>query len=269
MGMRLRRVLAVAPLAATLLLPSPVANSAPTSPPAPLSVNSEVPPTTPVRTTTAWRDDFNTIDTNNWRVVDGWGCASASNVTNSAGLLRLKTVVPPAGVDCKLLGARVDTVKLRTFAPGTFSARIKFAPKQGSWQAFWMTGDSGRTFPSNGEVDIAEVVGRQPNTSHMRLHAARRDGGPARCSLKADLVKTAAYMTGWHTWAATTSAKKVVFSVDGKVTATILPNSTCTWPFTDPMRAILSVGGGTWAGTPTKSLFPVTTLVDWFAYKPL
>jgi len=265
--MRIRRVLAVVPLAASLLLPSHIASPAAASPVATEGATARA-ATTPVRTTTAWRDDFNTIDTRNWRVVDGWGCKAASNVSTSAGLLRLKTVAT-SDPNCPLLGGRVDTYNLRTFAPGTYTSRIKFAAKKGSWQSFWLTGDSGRTFPSNGEVDIAEVLGREPNASHMRLHSSRRDGGAARCTQKADLIKTASYIAGWHTWSVTTSSKKVVFKVDGTVIASFVPNSTCAWPFTDPMRVIMNVGGGTWAGTPNKSLFPVTVLVDWFAYKPL
>src|SRR5215207_7456339 len=95
----------------------------------------------PVHTTTAWRDDFNSLNTRTWQKI-GWGCFDPANVTVSSGLLRLKTVAT-SSAECPLVGGRLDTFGKRTFAPGTYTARIKFAPKTGSWQTFWMTGGSG------------------------------------------------------------------------------------------------------------------------------
>jgi hypothetical protein len=56
--------------------------------------------------------------------------------------------------------------------------------------------------------------------------------------------------------------------VDGQVVALFTQNMICSWPFADPMRPIFAVGGGSYGGAPDKSLFPTTTLVDWFSYTP-
>jgi|tagenome__1003787_1003787.scaffolds.fasta_scaffold20692150_1 beta-glucanase (GH16 family) len=231
-----------------------------------LLVVTTIPSSAAVHTTTAWRDDFNTLNRGTWRVVP-WDCNDPANVSVANGVLRLREVASSSTV-CPLVGGRVDTYDLRTFAPGTYTARIKFAPRKGSWQTFWLTGASGRPFPANGEVDIAEILGREPNVDHLRLHSVYADGRAGRCTQLADLGRAAGSLSNWHTYSVTTSAGRAVFRIDGAVVASFTPNITCTWPFADPMRVILSAGGGTWAGPPDKSLFPITMLVDWFTYNP-
>jgi beta-glucanase (GH16 family) len=219
-----------------------------------------------VPTTTAWRDDFTALNRQTWNVVD-WGCFDARNVTVANGLLRLRTVATSSPT-CPLVGGRIDTYKGRTFAPGTYAARIKFAPRLGSGESFWMTGASGRPFPSNGEIDIAETLGRTPTVHHLRLHSAYSSGKEGRCTQKVDLAVPAGFLSQWHTYSATTSATRGVFRIDGRVVASFQPNGKCTWPFGEHMRAILQANGGAWQGPPDKSLFPMTTYVDWFSYRP-
>lgn len=220
----------------------------------------------PVHTTTSWRDDFSSFNRSTWRVVE-WGCHDVANVSVSDGSLRLRTVAT-SSTACPLVGARVDTYDKRTFAPGTYAARIKFEPRTGSWQTFWLTGGSGRPFPSNGEIDVAEILGREPAVHHLRLHSAYADGSSGRCTRQADPFRPLDFLSEWHTYSVTTSSQRAVFRVDGQTVASFTRNGVCTWPFADPMRAIFSAAGGKWAGPPIKSLFPVTMLVDWFSYRP-
>jgi beta-glucanase (GH16 family) len=245
--MHIRRALAVICAALSLLVVGAVPSSAAT-------------------TGSAWRDDFNSFNGQNWRVVTS-ACHSARNVSVSNGILRLKTVAGSSSA-CPLIGARVDTYDRRTFAPGTYTARIMFQPRTGSWQTFWLTGASGRAFPSNGEVDLAEILGRESTVHHLRLHSAYVFDASSRCTQQADPVRPAGFFSQWHTYSVTTSATRATFQVDGQTVASFTPNSVCTWPFTDPMRAIFSSDGGTWAGPPNKALFPVTMSVDWFSYRP-
>jgi beta-glucanase (GH16 family) len=247
--MSLRRVLTVLSTALCLLVFAAIPSSAAVT-----------------HTKTAWRDNFTSFDARTWRVVT-WGCHAANNVSVANGQLRLRTVATASG-SCPLVGARVDTIDHRTYAPGTYTARIKFDPRKGSWQTFWMTGGSGRPFPSMGEVDVAEILGRQPTVHHLRLHSAYANGSAGRCTQAADPVRPAGFLSQWHTYSVTTSATRAVFRVDGKTVASFTRNGVCTWPFTDPMRMILTADGGTWAGPPNKALFPATMLVDWVSYAP-
>jgi len=228
---------------------------------------SAVPSSAAVTTTTAWRDNFNSLNGSVWRVV-GTGCDAAAHVSVSGGLLHLQTVAS-SSTQCPLVGARIDTFGKRQFAPGTLSARIKFMPRTGSWDTFWATGASGRTFPANGEIDIAEILGRDtPPIHHLRLHAAWTPGVSGRCTQQLDIPRPPGFMEQWHVYSVTTTTTTATFRVDGQVVALFTQNMICTWPFADPMRPIFAVGGGTYGGTPDKSLFPTTTLVDWFSYTP-
>jgi beta-glucanase (GH16 family) len=231
-----------------------------------LLVLTALPSSAAVPTNSAWRDDFNSLNRQTWNVRD-WGCFDPRNVSVANGQLRIRTVATSSRT-CPLVGGRVDTYGTRTFAPGTYAARLKFTPRKGSGEAFWMTGASGRAFPSNGEIDLAEILGRKPTTHHLRLHSAYRTGKEGRCTQKADLAVPAGFLSQWHTYSVTTSATRAVFRVDGRAVASFRPNSTCTWPFTDPMRALFTATGGGWQGPPNKSLFPATTYVDWFSYRP-
>lgn len=227
---------------------------------------------TPASPVSSWRDDFNRLDTSTWRVRAG-GCLSPNQVKVSSGMLRLTTRASsdPA---CPLLRSRIDTYNRRTFASGTFSARIRFDLATGSWQTFWLTGGSGLPFPANGEVDIAEILGRTPTQDHIRLHSAYLDGRVdssgrlSRCTQKLD-PRLQPGPDSWHVYSVTTSALAVTFKVDGKHVVTFNPNGVCTWPFIDPMRIILGAGGGGgWGGPVDPSQYPVTVLVDWVSWTP-
>ena len=213
----------------------------------------------------SWRDDFDHLDPAVWRVV-GWGCFMKENVTVASGRLRMTARPAPANVACNgVEGARINTYGKREWGPGTFSARIRFVTAPGSWQTFWLTGGSGRAFPRNGEVDIAEITGKSPRLAHHRLHSSRQDAEAKRCSQGAD---PAVLPDGrWHVYSATTSGTRVVFKVDGAVVGRYVDDAGCTWPFGDPMRIIFGARGGQYGGDVDLSRYPVSYEVDWVSWR--
>ena len=127
-----------------------------------------------------------------------------------------------------------------------------------------MTGGSGRPFPSMGEVDVAEILGRQPTVHHLRLHSAYANGRTGRCTQAADLnrpglPRPVAHLRGDH-------QRDLNNLVDGRVVA-CSPERYRTWPFTDdvddPDRRRRHR-----PASPTRALFPATMLVDWVSYSP-
>jgi beta-glucanase (GH16 family) len=213
-----------------------------------------------------WRDDFNTLNPNTWQVIDR-DCYDPANVAIASGKLRI-TISPTSRSDCPgVTGARVNTYGLREWSSGTFTARIKFVLAPGSWQTFWMTGAGGAEFPANGEVDIAEVIGRTPQNTHVALHSAFKTGGTKRCDLGG--APPATLNNVWHTYSATTSKNFVEFKIDGVQIARYTPGSTCTWPFGDPMRILFSSRGGQYGGEVDVSRYPISYLVDWVTWTPL
>jgi beta-glucanase (GH16 family) len=214
----------------------------------------------------AWRDDFNTLSSATWRVIDR-DCYDPGNVAIANGRLRM-TIAPTSRRDCPgVTGARINTYGLREWTSGTFSARIKFVLAPGSWQTFWMTGANGSQFPANGEVDIAEVIGRTPQNTHVALHSAFKAGGTKRCDVGG--APPATLDRVWHTYSATTSGAFVEFKIDGVRIARYTPGGTCTWPFGDPMRILFSSRGGQYGGDVDVTKYPVSYLVDWVSWTPL
>jgi beta-glucanase (GH16 family) len=215
---------------------------------------------------TAWRDDFNALDLTNWNLITR-DCFDPSNIKVSDGRLRL-TIAPSSRSDCPgVTGARMNTYGLREFGPGTFSARIRFVTAPGSWQTFWLTGAGGQDFPANGEVDIAEIIGRTPQNTHVALHSAFKTGGTKRCDLGGAPAATVDRV--WHTYSVTTGATRVTFKIDGVSIASFTPGSTCTWPFGDPQRILFSSRGGQYGGDVDVSKYPITYQVDWVSWAPL
>jgi beta-glucanase (GH16 family) len=211
----------------------------------------------------SWRDDFNSLDPNTWNVIER-DCFAPSNVAVSGGMLRM-TIARSTRTDCPgVTGGRINTYGLRQFGPGTFEARIKFVLAPGSWQTFWLTGAGNREFPANGEVDIAEVIGRTPTNTHVALHSAFKTGGTKRCDVGA--APSATLDRVWHVYGVTTSATRVTFTIDGAKIASFTPGSTCTWPFGDPMRVLFSSRGGQYGGDVVQSAYPITYLVDWVSW---
>lgn len=213
----------------------------------------------------SWRDDFDRLDTNTWNVVDR-ACFDPANVAVSGGKLRM-TIAETDRPDCYgVAGARINTYDRREFAPGIFEARIKFVLAPGSWQTFWLTGAGPEEFPANGEVDVAEVIGRTPTQTHVALHSAFKTGGTRRCDLGGAPEATVDRV--WHRYSVTTSATRVTFAIDGVPIASYAPGGPCTWPFGDQLRMLFSSRGGQYGGEVDLAAYPVTYLVDWVSWRP-
>ena len=62
---------------------------------------------------------------------------------------------------------------------GRFEARIKIPYGQGIWPAFWMLGNDIKKvgWPTCGEIDIVENIGREPAIVHGTIHGPGYSGG--------------------------------------------------------------------------------------------
>jgi beta-glucanase (GH16 family) len=214
--------------------------------------------------TAPFRDDFNTLSPDTWNVIDR-DCFDADNVAVSNGMLRMR-IAPTSRPECPgVTGARINTYGLRQWPAGTFEARIRFVTAPGSWQTFWLTGAGPAPFPANGEIDVAEIIGRTPANTHVALHSAFKTGGTKRCDVgsapKATVDRT------WHRYSVTTSATRVTFKIDDTVIASYAPGGVCTWPFGDPMRILFSSRGGQYGGEVDVSKYPITYQVDWVTWR--
>ena len=109
-------------------------------------------------------------------------------------------------------------------APGTgfyAEARIKLPSARPSWSAFWGTGTKG-AYPANGEIDVFESKGYDPNHLMSNVHTPRI-GEPTKTTQHQGMMKgdTASSQSEFHTYGVRKTADAIEFYFDGTLTHTV------------------------------------------------
>jgi beta-glucanase (GH16 family) len=155
--------------------------------------------------------------------------------------------------------ARLITRGKAQWTYGFFEVRAKFPCGTGTWPAIWMLG-SGGVWPDDGEIDIAEHVGRNPGevmgTVHTPITGGSGNGSrtpmPTACSAFND------YQLLW-------TADEIAIGVNGSVYHRYRNPRTgrAAWPFDAPQYLLLNVAiGGTLGGAVDDSIFPRTMEIE-------
>jgi len=173
-------------------------------------------------------------------------------------------------------GIRRDYTSARLLTKGKFEqkygrieARIRIPFGQGIWPAFWMLGnDIDRAgWPTCGEIDIMENVGREPSVNHGSMHGPGYSGGnPLTGSFT--LPSGQHFSDDFHIFAIEWDPNTVRFYVDTTLYETHTPAdmpASGTWVYEHPFFILLNVAvGGSFPGNPDSSTtFPQTMLVDY------
>ena len=152
---------------------------------------------------------------------------------------------------------------------GRFEIRAKIPGGQGIWPAFWALGADIATvsWPTCGEIDIMENVGRQPGINHGTLHGPGYSGG-AGLSGQYTLPAGAALSADFHTFAIEWEQNVVRFYVDDHLYETRTPADVPggnRWVYDHPFFLILNVAvGGPFPGNPdATTVLPQTMTVDY------
>ena len=155
-------------------------------------------------------------------------------------------------------------------AVGTATARMKVPTGQGLSSAFWTLGSNAATapWPLCGEMDIAENLGSEPNTSHATVHAAVQGLTPDSWLSGAAATSTTPLVNDYHTYGLIWGPNAMSMSLDGRTyftlsAADMAPVS--VWNFNHPFFLLLDLAvGGWWPGNPTDATnFPATLSVDY------
>lgn len=235
-----------------------------------------------------WSDEFagpsgSSVDSSKWSFDiggNGWGNNELETYTNrpanadlEGGLLVIKalkeTFTGPDNITRNYTSARLLTKNKFTQAFGRFEARIKIPYGQGIWPAFWMLGDNINTagWPTCGEIDIMENIGREPSIVHGTFHGPGYSGGSGISAAYA-LPNGQKFSDNFHTFAVEWEPRVMRFYVDGLLyktrTPADLPAGT-SWVFDHTFFIILNVAvGGGWPGNPdATTVFPQQMLVDY------
>jgi beta-glucanase (GH16 family) len=182
-----------------------------------------------------WSDDFNGAaggapDAGKWTHETGGGgygnqeLEDYTNSTNNAALDGNGDLVitarkeTPAGSSCwygtcQYTSARLNTASHFTQAYRHFEARMKRPRGKGMWPAFWLLGDNIGSvgWPTSGEMDIMENVGKEPTAVHGSMHGPGYSGGNPLTGTYSGPT----FADAFHTFAVDWAPDSVAFSVDG------------------------------------------------------
>lgn len=236
-----------------------------------------------------WSDEFDGAaggapNPQNWQPVSGghgWGndelqCYTDSrdnSIMDGKGYLVISARSTP-GHECAdgtrndYTSARLITQGLREFQYGTFEMRAKVPTGVGAWPAFWALGKDHETagWPASGEIDVTEVLGREPRVTHGSVHGPKPDGMPFTVTGKQDLPVDLG--AAFHVYTATWTADSISFAVDGTTFTTVTKEDVekqGTWVFDQPFYLLLNVAvGGRWPGPPSAGTpWPQQMVVDY------
>jgi beta-glucanase (GH16 family) len=158
---------------------------------------------------------------------------------------------------------------------GRFEVRAKLPSGRGTWPAIWMLptlksyGNGG--WPDNGEIDIMEHVGFDPDVVHGSVHTKAYYHSIG--TQKTAKIPVPTSRTGFNVYAVEWTPQKIRWYINDRHYFTF-KNERLTdraadykqWPFDKPFHLILNVAvGGTWGGTQgiDDSIWPQRMEVDY------
>ena len=238
--------------------------------------------------TLVWSDEFNlpdgsSPDASKWNLVtggNGFGNAELESYTNrpqNAEIQNGNLVITAlkesyTGADMvshDYTSARLNSSNKFAQAYGRFEARIKIPYGQGMWPAFWLLGSdlSSKAWPTCGEIDIMENIGREPSIVHGTIHGPGYSGDKGIGS-PFSFPDGRKFADDFHVYAVEWSPKQIKFFVDDNLYATRTPGDLpagTKWVYDHPFFILLNLAvGGKWPGNPdATTVFPQQMLVDY------
>jgi len=171
--------------------------------------------------------------------------------------------------ECQFTSAKIKTSRKLSFQYGRIEARMKVAPGEGTWPAFWMLGTDlldGNPWPECGEIDIIETRGVEPNMASGVLHGPGfGKGGGVGGTYQNPTPLSDAY----HVYAVEWKKNKVDFYLDDRLIASETPSSFAPgrWVFNHKFFLILNLAmGGEFGGDIDPNLMQTQLFVDYIRY---
>jgi beta-glucanase (GH16 family) len=166
----------------------------------------------------------------------------------------------PASQACRYQSGRIHTKGKQSFQYGTFLFRAKLPKGKGSWPAIWLLPeDIGKVkWPLCGEIDVMEMIGRDPEVVHFSLHSQLHNHMIKTQRTKFNKIPTV--QDTLHDYKMIWRKEGLSFFVDDVHQVTFDRPSDDrieSWPFDKPYHLILNIAvGGTWGGEIDESSLP-------------
>ena len=163
---------------------------------------------------------------------------------------------------CEWVSSKYVTQDKLTMKYGRVDIRMKATAVAGTWPAFWLLGTdfalSNVRWPKCGELDVVELLGREPRTVHGTTHGPL-SAGPGRggsTSLADDFSKD------FHTYRMDWTENQVSFFVDDRKYVTI-DKYDADWVFDHEFFFLINLAmGGNWGGAIDPQLTEAQLIVD-------
>ena len=224
-----------------------------------------------------WHDDFDgpVLDATKWvreTGGDGWGNGELEFYTDRVENAHIDggyLVIEARRESLATRGytsARLKTQGLGAWQYGRVEARIQIPRGQGLWPAFWMLGDNIPSvgWPTCGEIDIMENIGKEPGRVHGTVHGPGYSGAQGVSS--AYDLRAGAFADTFHVYAIEWEPAAIRWYVDDVLYKTVTPKDLPgRWVYDHAFFIILNVAvGGYWPGSPdATTVFPQTMRVDY------
>ena len=222
----------------------------------------------PAKAQLVWHDEFTgtALDGTKWqydtaRNKQGWFngerqyYSAGSNLSVANGVLTIEArhekLDPGRFPDWG--GQEYTSAKIFSKGPGWtygfYEVRAKLPCARGTWPAIWMLPVEMTKWPDEGEIDIMEQVGAEPNLIYASLHTKLFNHVLKTQRSAQKLVPTSC--TGFHVYQLDWRPDSITIGVDGHGILRVLnnrPGGSGAWPFFTPFKLILNLAiGGDWA----------------------
>ena len=226
--------------------------------------------------TLVWSDEFdgNAINSSNWTHelgASGWGNNEWQNYTNSTSNSSVADgflTITARQEGSSYTSARMKSEDLQEFQYGRIDVRAKLPEGQGIWPAIWMLGGnfSESGWPSCGEIDIMELIGNLPSTTHGTGHWGSSFNAHQYTGNSVTLPGGEQFSDAFHLFSVEWEANQISWLMDDVEFFSI--NSSQMngqpYPFNQPFFFIFNVAvGGDWPGYPDATTsFPQEMTID-------
>jgi beta-glucanase (GH16 family) len=179
---------------------------------------------------------------------------------------RKEHFTPKDHAPVKYTSASLTTANLANWRYGRIEVRAKLPKGRGVWPAIWTLGTNFPKvdWPACGEIDIVELVGKEPNHIYGTLHYSLEGGKDAEDQGMLDTAKPG---DDFHIYAVEWDADRIDFFFDAVKYHTAFIGKAgmgANNPFRKPHYLILNFAlGGGWGGPIDDAILPQQLLIDY------
>ena len=225
-----------------------------------------------------WADEFDGSELNpdDWtyeigdgcdKGICGWGNNELQVYSNEEKNLKLEnglmTITARDEGNNVFTSARIITQDKVEVTYGRIDMRAKMPKGQGLWPALWMLGANidDVSWPKCGEIDIMELVGHEPATTHGTVHYDNNGYATSTGSRK---LATGDLSDQFHVYTIIWEKDRIQWYLDNELFKTFAKQDN-GYPFNASFFFIMNIAvGGNWPGNPDgTTVFPQEMVVDY------